>query len=166
MARIIQSALKAVAALLLTGCSSQLASRAQHSDGLLDFVVGDSSKAITIAPGDSDRITATRLRACGGRFYVSGVVRRAPLREPPRGSHIDVLVLDAKRRVLASVPVDYSPRRFSPARRGQSGQSRFTARLEKLPPRDATIELVFHDAPHRLAAVAEAPGNASKTSRN
>jgi hypothetical protein len=103
---------------------------------------------VTTISAGSGRIVSARLHTSGGKVFVSGLIRRShPLANPPRGSHIDVFVLDSRQRVIEAVTASYLPRTIPHGRRGTSAHARYTARLAGQPPADASIRVVFHAGP-------------------
>jgi len=105
------------------------------------------NRVVTVS-SSSGRIVTAQLHRSGDQIFVSGLVRRNhPLASPPRGSHIDVFVVDSHQRVLDTVTTHFQPRTIPHGRRGASGQSRYTARLTRQPPADASIHVVFHSGP-------------------
>lgn len=134
----------------LAGCTGPLAQRAQRADGLLDFLAGNPGEVnvpIEMIADGGGRIETAQIRVYGKDAFVSGYVARAALGEPRLGAHVDVLVLDARQRVVESHSTTFLP---SPIPHGQQGgfaHSRFTARLKAPPSAGATVKVIFHHQP-------------------
>ena len=64
---------------------------------------------------------------------------------PPPWSHVDVLVMDRRGKVLESAMTSYLPRDIPGGQRRRFPQSHFTARLKVLPPAGATVKVSFHE---------------------
>jgi len=62
-------------------------------------------------------------------------------------SHIDVLVLDSRRRVIEAKLVHFSPEDIPNNLRGDEGRSRFYATLRAIPKSRSLIRIVFHNVP-------------------
>ena len=73
-------------------------------------------------------------------------MRRQSLADPPPWSHVDVIVLDSRKRVVETTTVNYLPRDIPHGQRGTFPQSHFTARLAVLPAAGSTVKVVFHGA--------------------
>ena len=121
-----------------------------NADGLLDLSAGED---VTAAPiervyGGGGQIASVHLRAYGKNVFVSGLVRRQSLGDPPPWSHVDVIVLDSRRRIVETASTTYLPRDIPHGQRSGFPQSHFTARLAALPAAGSTIQVVFHSA-HR-----------------
>ena len=156
----IRVCLPAVFAGLLASCSSPTAQRAQRADGLLDFLAGNPGETnvpVELVSGGGGRITTGQVRAYDKRVFVTGLVERQSVGNPPAGSHVDVLVLDARRKVVERVTVRYSPRDIPHGQRGRFPQSHYTARLTALPPPGSTVEVRFHGLPESRCALAMNP---------
>ena len=141
----------AMAAMVFAGCASSTWQQAQHSDGLIDFVLGGSKAEMPVAvekvSGGGGSVASAHVRAYKSGVFVSGMVRRRSIGDPPAGSHIDVIVLDAKRRRVAATAVNYLPHEIPHGKRGAIPQSHFTARLVALPPADGIVQVLFHGTP-------------------
>ena len=131
-----------------TSCSSPLTERAQRADGLLGFIFdspGPNLVPVERVSKAGGNIATAHATADGAQLRVSGLVRKAGLGEPPRGSHIDVLVLDARGKTTAAVATEYFPRPI-PRRtsRGGMGNAHYSTRLPFIPPPGSTVRVVFH----------------------
>lgn len=151
--------LTALMAFSLPACSSTLVQKAQRTDGLFDFIAALSGESVEDAlpvervSNYSGQITTAHVRASQDGFFVSGLVGKSSLNGPPPGSHVDVLLLDAKQRVLESVTTRYQPRDIPTGIRGGFPHSRYTARLRTLhPPAGSTVRVVFDGRPESACA--------------
>ena len=119
----------------------------QHSDGLIDFVLGGDRAELPVAvekvSGGGGFIISAHVRAYGNNVFVSGLVGG----DPVRGAHIDVLVLNAQGKVVEGVAENYLPRDIPHGQRGGFAQSRYTARLAARPANDSTVKVIFHGVP-------------------
>lgn len=138
-------------ALITSYCASPLAQRAQRADGLLGFIFdypGPDIVPVERVSRAGGEIATAHAVPEGQQLRVSGLVRKRGLHDPPYGSHVDILVLDARWKVLASTAADYSPRHFPRRIRGNMGTSLGTsfymARLPSIPPAGSTVRVVFH----------------------
>lgn len=132
----------------LGGCTGPLAQRAQRADGLLDFLAGNPGEvnvSIERIAGVRGRIETATVRVHGKDAFVAGYVARAALGEPRHGAHVDVLVLDARQRVIESHIAAYLPTSIPHGRQGGFARSRFTVCLKAPPPDGATVKVIFHD---------------------
>ena len=139
-----------ICALALTGCASPTWKRIANTDGLLDFLIGGEDVVTTLierVSGDGGQIATAHLRAYGKNVFVSGLVRRQ-FGDPPPWSHVDVIVLDSRQRVVETTSTTYLPRDISHGQRSGFPQSHYTARLAALPAAGSTVKVVFHSA-HR-----------------
>lgn len=98
--------------------------------------------------GGGGRIASAHVRANGKNVYVSGLVRRQSVGNPPPWAHVDVVVFDAQQKIAEGVAVNYMPRDIPHGQRGGFAQSHYTARLAALPAASSTVKVVFHSA-HR-----------------
>ena len=154
-----------LATLTLAACSTPLARRAQRADGLLDFLAGNPGEIEVPIEKVSDRrgrIETARVLASGGVAYVTGYVRRTALGDPQPAAHVDVYVLDARRRVVETKVAIYMPRAIPRGRRGRSANSHYTVSLAALPPPGATVEVRFHDSPLHACGFTAAPAPTQK----
>jgi hypothetical protein len=94
--------------------------------------------------GRGGRIASARLQAFGEKVYVSGTVRRQPSGEPSPGAHVDVVILNAERKVSARFAINYQPRSLRESSR-EFAPARFTVRLAELPNPGDTVQVSFHD---------------------
>jgi hypothetical protein len=139
-----------LATLALAGCASPAWKRMANTDGLLDFLIGGGEVAETLierVSGDGGMVATAHLRAYGKNVFVSGLVRRQ-FSDPPPWSHVDVIVLDSRQRVVETTSTTYLPRDIPHGQRGAFPQSHYTARLAALPAAGSTVKVVFHGA-HR-----------------
>lgn len=135
-------------AISAAGCSSTLTQRAQNADGMLGFIFGSPGPDVVpverISKAGGEIATAHAV-ADGPGLRVSGLVRKAGLHQPSRGSHIDVLVIDARGATTAAVATDYFPRPIPRQHsRGSMGNSHYAVRLPSLPPAGSTVRVIFH----------------------
>lgn len=130
------------------GCSSPLAQRAQNADGMLGFIFGSPGPNVVPVERVSKaggQIATAHAVADGKGLRVSGLVRKGGLGEPPRGSHIDVLVLDARGHTTAAVATDYFPRPIPrQTSRGGMGNAHYATRFPFVPHAGSTVRVVFH----------------------
>lgn len=140
----------AVSAMTLSACSATTMQKAQHADGLLDFVAalaGQSAEDALPVEQVSDaygQIATAHVRRKPDGFRVNGVVRKTSFVDPPVGAHVDVFLLDARKRVIESITTRYLPRDISRGPRA-ARQSRYAAWLRTTnAPQGATIRVVFH----------------------
>lgn len=137
---------------LIGGCASSLAQRAQRANGLLDFLAGNPGETtvpVEIIGSGRGRIETAQVRAYGAKVYVTGFVRRAWPGDPHPAAHVDVMVVDASKRLVETKLATYLPRSIPHGQRGGFAHSSFTVRLTALPPPGATVKVIFHDAPAR-----------------
>lgn len=134
----------------LPACGSTFVQKLQRTDGLFDFIAALAGASVEDAlpverfSNYSGQITTAHVRASPDGFFVSGLVGKSSLNDPPPGSHVDVILLDAKQRVLESVTTRYQPRDIPTRLRGGFPHSRYTARLRTLrPPAGSTVRVVF-----------------------
>jgi hypothetical protein len=141
----------------LAGCASPLAQRAQRADGLLGFIFdypGPDLVPVERVSKAGGEIATAHAVADGSQLRVSGLVRKGGMHDPPYGSHIDVLLLSARGKVIASTATDYFPRPIPRQHsRGGMGNSHYVARLPAIPPPGSTVQVIFHgakqsDCPH------------------
>ena len=121
-----------------------------NADGLLDLFAGEDLMTTQIerVSGGGGQIATAHLRAYGKNVFVSGLVRRQSLGDPPPCSHVDVIVLDSRKRIVETTSTTYLPRDIPHGQRSGFPQSSYTARLAALPAIGSTIRVVFHSA-HR-----------------
>lgn len=131
-----------------TACTSPAWLRLQHSDGLFDFVLGGERAEVPVAvekiSGGGGSIISAHVRAYGKDIFVSGLVGRLSLGDPPPGAHVDVIVLNAQGKVIEGVAENYLPRDIPHGQRGGFAQSHYTARLAARPAADSTVKVAFH----------------------
>ena len=151
----------------LSGCSTSLARRARNADGLLGFIFGYPGPDIVpverVSRADG-RIVSAHAVADGPVLRVSGLVAKAGLLPPPRGSHVDILVLDARGNVTAAVTADYLPREIPRRHRSSMGYSRYFMRLPFVPPPGSKVQVIFHGTPDarcEINAAGRSPENNS-----
>ena len=152
--KFILSPIAAIFAITLPACSSTFVQKAQRTDGLFDFVAALAGQSVQDAlpvervSNRSGQITTAHVRANTEGFYVSGLVGKTSLIEPPRGSHVDVILLDSKLRVLESVTTRYQPRDIPRGIRGGFPHSRYVAKLRTPhPSAGSTVRVVFDGRP-------------------
>ena len=138
----------------LIGCSSGIIRKAQRTDGFLDFVAALGGSSVEDAlpvervSNSQGQIATAHVRAFVDGFYVSGLVRKQSLVDPPPWSRVDVILLDAKQNVVESVTTRYMPRDIPTRLRGGFPQSQYIARLNTLkPPAGSTVRVVFDSKP-------------------
>ena len=121
-----------------------------NADGLLDLFAGEDLMTTQIerVSGGGGQIATAHLRAYGKNVFVSGLVRRQSLGDPPPCSHVDVIVLDSRKRIVETTSTTYLPRDIPHGQRSGFPQAHYTARLAALPAAGSTIQVVFHSA-HR-----------------
>ena len=148
-----------ICAALLTGCASSLAHRAQRADGLLGFIFdfpGPDILPVERVSSSGGEIVTAHATAEGRQLRISGLVRKAALREPPAGSHLDILVHNSRGKIITRVATEYFPREFPPRIRGSFGYSHYVALLPTSPPAGSTVEVIFHGV--RMTECAYAQG--------
>ena len=139
-----------LSALALTGCASPTWKRMANTDGLLDLLIGGDDVIATPigrVSGGGGQIATAHLRAYGKNVFVSGLVRRQFGDSPP-WSHVDVIVLDSRERVVGTTSTTYLPRDIPNGQRSGFPQSHYTARLAALPAAGSRVKVVLHSA-HR-----------------
>lgn len=140
----------AIVSAATVGCSSPLAQRAQRADGLLGFIFdqpGPDVVAVERLPSNVGQVaTAHATRDQAGGLRVSGLVRRGSIVEPRYGAHVDVVILDAHGKLIASAATEYLPRQIPRPVRGGFGQSHYSTRFAELPPPGSTVRVRFHSA--------------------
>lgn len=145
----------ALAILCLSGCESL--KQANRAAGILDFVmILAGSARPDIAPiekattGDGEIVTA-RAVVERGRVSVRGSVRKKFGAGWVSGaySHVDVLVLNPKRRVAEAQTTYFFPSDIPNNLRGEEGRSSYYAALKALPAPGSVIRVVFHNIPRR-----------------
>lgn len=144
------------------GCSTPVAQRMQRSDGLIDFLAGNPGEVnvpVETAADGNGRIEAARVRVYGKDTFVSGYVSRRPLGDPRPTAHVDVWVLDTRRRVVEARLADYLPRSIPPGLRGGFAHSRFTVRLKAPPAQGSSVKANFHDHPKSTCDLIRAVAN-------
>jgi hypothetical protein len=141
-------------AIALSGCANW--KQVAHADGPLDLAMALVGKAKPdVAPIErishgGGAIATARAVAYDGGVLVRGSVRKASFGWGTTSySHVDVVVLDAKRRVLGGIATKYFPSEIPNTSRGEEGRSRFSVRLSRALPPGATIQVVFHNSPVR-----------------
>ena len=149
----------AISAATLPACGSTFVQKLQRTDGLFDFIAALAGESVEDAlpvervSNYSGQITTAHVKASPEGFRVSGLVGKSSLNDPPLGSHVDVLLLDAKQRVLESVTTRYQPRDIPTGIRGGFPHSRYTVRLRTLhPPAGSTVRIVFDSRPESVCA--------------
>jgi hypothetical protein len=136
-----------------------LAQKAQRTDGLFDFIAALAGESVEDAlpvervSNYSGQITTAHVKAIPDGFRVSGLVGKSSLNNPTFGSHVDVILLDSRQRVMESVTTRYQPRDIPMGLRGGFAHSRYTARLRTLhPPAGSTVRVVFDARPESACA--------------
>ena len=139
-------------ALTLTGCANW--KQIERADGPVDLAMAFVGKAQPdVAPiekiaGGAGGIATVRAVQENGGISVRGSVRRGGLGTlNTYSSHVDVVVLDASRRVVYGVATDYSPADIPYTYHGIEGRSRFSVFLTRPLPQGATIQIRFHNVP-------------------
>ena len=138
--------------LLCGGCASNFAQRAQRATGLLDFLdgnPGETTVPVKIIGSGRGRIETAHVRAYGEKVYVTGFVRRAWPGDPRPGAHVDVMVVDARKKLVETKLATYLPRSIPHGQRSGFAHASYTVRLAALPPPGATVKVIFHDSPAR-----------------
>ena len=116
---------------------------------MLDFLAGNPGETdipVEKVSSGGGRIATAQVRAYRTGVFVSGRVERQSVGNPPPWSHVDVLVLNRRGKVIESATVNYLPRDIPHGQRGGFPQSHFTARLKALPPAGATVKVAFQAA--------------------
>lgn len=144
----------AISVMTLPASSATVMQKAQHTDGLFDFLAALAGQSIEDAlpvervSNVSGQVATAHVRREPDGFLVCGLVRKTSFVGPPPWAHVDVLLLDARQRVIESVATRYLPRDIPSGRRGAFSQSRYTARLRTAnPPQGATVRVVFDGKP-------------------
>lgn len=138
-------------ALTVAGCNSPLGQRAQRADGLMGFVSDspgpDSVRVQRVSKGGGEIVTAHAV-ADGAHLRVSGLVRKAGMHQPPYGSHVDVLVVDARGHTTAAVATDYFPRSIPrQTSRGSMGNAHYVTRFPFVPHAGSSVRVILHGTP-------------------
>ncbi len=135
---------------LVAGCSSPLAQRAQRADGLLGFIFdqpGADIVPVERMPSPFGKVaTAHATPDRNGGLRVSGLVRRESIIEPRYGAHVDITILDAHGKPVASTATAYLPRQIPRPIRGGFGQSHYVAHFSEPLPPGSTVQVRFHAA--------------------
>lgn len=152
------STLRSIGSALLlfaAGCSSPVAQRAQRADGLLGFVFDSPGRNIVPVERFSTNggtVVTAHATASETQLRVSGIVRRGSA-EPPPGSHIDVLVLDARGHITATAATEFLPHPPPhPSSRYGPGNAHYSARFPLIPANGSTVRVVFHGISKRQCA--------------
>ena len=104
---------------------------------------------LELVAGRGGRIESAHLTAAADGAYVAGYVAKVGFAELPRGTHVEIVVLDAQKNVLGQTSEEFLPGRIpEPGRFGQP-HSFFRVHLAALPPPDATVRIIFRDGPGR-----------------
>ena len=138
--------------LLCGGCASSLVQRAQRSVGLIDFPAGNPGETtvpVEIIGSGRGRIETAQVRVYGDKVYVTGFVQRAWPGDPHPAAHVDVMVVDGRRKLVETKLATYLPRSIPHGQRGGFAHSSYTVRLAALPPPGATVKVIFHDSAAR-----------------
>lgn len=137
-------------AVSLPACSWTIVQQAQRTDGLFEFIAALAGESIEDAlpvervSNYSGQIITAHVRASPHGFFVSGLVGKSSLNDPPPDAHVDVILLDAKQHVLQRVTTRYKPHDIPTRVHGGFPQSHYTARLRTLnPPPGSTVRVVF-----------------------
>lgn len=134
---------------LSIGCAN-VNREAQHSDGLIDFVValaGHPRKDVVPVERFSDRageiITAHAEVDRRGGTYVSGMLRSGFGYEDVDDAHIEVKVIGPDRRIVAALTSEYFPNPIPNGYHGTPGRASFSVRLPFVPSVGSTIQVSF-----------------------
>jgi hypothetical protein len=149
--------LKIVAAaigLSLVGCAD-LARKFATADGLIDFILAESSyeqidayPTERISRGEGEIITAHARKDSRGTFVFGDVGKRYGAGWVTTAwSHVDVIVSDSKSRHLQSLASRFFPSTVPETQRGIRGRSSYFVRLPTVPPAGSTILVAFHQVP-------------------
>ena len=125
--------------------------RAQRADGLMGFIFdypGPDIVPVERVSKAGGEIATAHAVADENDLRVSGLVRTVSLHQPLPGSHIDVLVIDARGTTTAAVNTDHFlrpiPRRAS---RAGMANAHYLARLPFIPRAGSKVRVVFHGTP-------------------
>jgi hypothetical protein len=136
------------ATFMTAGCSSQIAQRAQNSDGFLGFIFnypGPSIVPVEHVSSWTGTIVSAHATAEVGGLRVSGLVgKNAP---PHYGSYIDVIVMNANKKIIADTKANYFPTEIPNRFRGSMGYSHYSTWLPLIPPPGSVVRVIFRDAP-------------------
>lgn len=137
---------------ILAGCSTTVARKAQHTEGLIAFLgaLGRESDEVVIpiecVAGREGYIVTANVSTSEHGLVVHGLVRRMSFSDPAFGAHVDVLLLNARGKIIESVATSYWPQQIPHGSRNAFPQSRYSVPLiTKTPPSGATLKVVFHD---------------------
>lgn len=137
--------------LVCSSCTTTVWQQAQRSDGLIDFVLGGARRELPVTvekvSDEGGTIISAHVRSSGTGTMVFGLVGRHSLFNPPTGSHVDVVVLNARGEAIEGTAVDYLPRELPSGRRTGFSYSRYSVSLASKPPPGASVKIVFHGAP-------------------
>ncbi|MFO1486379.1 MAG: hypothetical protein U1F71_23655 [Verrucomicrobiaceae bacterium] len=148
-------------ALVCTACTSPTWRQAQRSDGLIGFVLGAERMELPVTVEKVSSVDGTivsaHVHSIGSGAVVFGSVQRHALQNPPLGSHVDVIVLDARGKAVERHAVEYLPRDLPSGQRTCFLQSRYTVRLASRPPPESSVKIIFHGAPRSGCDLASHP---------
>lgn len=138
----------------LAGCADW--KQVAHADGPLDMAMALVGKAKPdVAPIEKishggGAIATARAVAEDGNVSVRGSVGKAgPGWVITAFSHVDVIILDANRKVLSGIATKFFPSEIPNTSRGEEGRSRFSVHIARALPPGGTIQIAFHNVPAR-----------------
>ncbi|MBL9184056.1 MAG: hypothetical protein JNN17_18075 [Verrucomicrobiaceae bacterium] len=147
--------------LVCSSCTTTVWQHAQRSDGLIDFVLGGARRELPVTvekvSDEGGTIVSAHVRSSVTGTMVFGLVGRHSLFNPPAGSHVDVVVLNARGEAIEGTAVDYLPRELPSGRRIGFSYSRYSVSLASKPPSGSSVKIVFHGAPKSACDFARRP---------
>lgn len=147
--------------LVCSSCTNSVWQQAQRSDGLIDFVLGGARRELPVTvkkiSDEGGAIVSAHVRSSGTGAKVFGLVGRHSLFNPPSGSHVDVVVLNARGEAIEGSAVDYLPRDIPSGRRTGFSYSRYSVSLASKPAPGSSVKIVFHGAPKSGCDLASRP---------
>lgn len=151
--------LSALLAFSTTACSTAFEQEVRNTDGPFEFaelLAGksfDNALPVERVDGNLGQIETAYVQARPSGFFVRGWVSKRRF-DPPPDSHVDVVLVDAKMRVIESVATPYQPTIMPPRLHGGLPESHYSAWLRTLhPPPGSRVRVIFHDGPENASSL-------------
>lgn len=131
------------------GACAPLQQRAQHTTGLIDFMLApkscDEPDAFPVKTYSGGSVVVANAHAIREQnsLVVQGTVGRGMGYFGGAGGHLYILGLAAEGQVLSGTAASYSPQ-VIPSQRRSIGRSQFYARLRQVSPQGSSIVVAFH----------------------
>ena len=130
--------------------------RAEHADGILDFVMlaaGRAQPDVTLierATTGAGEIATARAVAAGDGVLVRGSIKKRTGAGWVSAvySHVDIIVLNPKRKITQAKTTAFSPPNVPATMRGIEGRSHYSAIIRQPAP-GSTISIRFHNVPRK-----------------